>query len=130
MAATWSAPVRFAEVDQQGVVFNAHYLLYCDEAMGAFCEERGLRDFVARVRLVTSRLTWSGPARWGDIVDVDVRCAELGRTSATIAFDIRAGGRPCCEVRTVYVNADDDGNPVPLPDDIRAALRASDRVND
>ena len=29
----WSAPVRYAECDGQGVVFNSHYLLYADEAL-------------------------------------------------------------------------------------------------
>jgi acyl-CoA thioester hydrolase len=119
---TWSAPVRYVEVDQQGVVFNSHYLLYCDEAMGAYCEQRGLREFVELVRLVSSSLTWSGPARWGDVVDVEVRCVRVGRTSATLAFDIRAGDRPCCVVETTYVYADPAGAPVPIPDDVRAAL--------
>jgi len=114
--------VRFAEVDQQGVVFNAHYLLYCDEAMGAFCAQRGLDDFVAVVRLATSTLTWSGPARWGDVIEVDVRCPKVGRTSATIAFDVRAGNRPCCVVETVYVYADESGVPREIPDEVRAAL--------
>jgi acyl-CoA thioester hydrolase len=122
--ATWSAPVRYAEVDQQGVVFNAHYLLYCDEAMGAFCVQRGLQEFVELVRLVSSRLTWSGPATWGDVVEVDVRCTKVGRTSATLAFDITAGGRQCCAVETTYVYADAAGTPRPVPDDVRAALTA------
>jgi acyl-CoA thioester hydrolase len=128
MSATWSAPVRYAEVDQQGVVFNSHYLLYCDEAMGAFCEQRGLREFVELVRLVSSKLTWTGPARWGDIVEVDVRCTNVGRTSATLAFDLRAHGRPCCAVETTYVYADRDGTPAPIPDDVRAALTAAARA--
>jgi acyl-CoA thioester hydrolase len=121
---TWSAPVRYAEVDQQGVVFNAHYLLYCDEAMGAFCLQRGLQDFVELVRLVSSTLTWSGPARWGDIVEVDVRCTKVGRTSATLTFDLSADGRRCCTVETTYVYADPDGAPVPIPDDVRDRLTA------
>jgi acyl-CoA thioester hydrolase len=121
----WSAPVRYAEVDQQGVVFNSHYLLYCDEAMGAFCEQRGLRQFVELVRLVSSTLTWTGPARWGDVIEVDVRCTRVGRTSATLAFALRAGGRPCCAVETVYVYADAAGTPAPVPDAVRNALTAT-----
>jgi acyl-CoA thioester hydrolase len=119
---TWSAPVRYAEVDQQGVVFNSHYLLYCDEAMGAFCTQRGLPDFVALVRLVTSTLTWRGPARWGDLIEVDVQCTKVGRTSATLAFDLSAGGRPCCHVDTVYVYADESGSSKEIPEDIRTVL--------
>jgi len=117
--------VRYAEVDQQGVVFNAHYLLYCDEAMGAFCLHRGLREFVERVRLVSSRITWSGPARWGDVIEVDVRCLEVGRTSAQLAFELRAGGRACCAVETTYVYADADGSPVPIPQDVRGKLSSA-----
>jgi acyl-CoA thioester hydrolase len=124
--ATWSAPVRYAEVDQQGVVFNSHYLLYCDEAMGAFCAQRGLNDFVALVRLVSSSLTWSAPARWGDVIDVDVRCTKVGRTSATLAFDLRTAGRQCCVVETTYVYADEAGTPVAITDEIRARLTADD----
>lgn len=120
--ATWSATVRYAEVDQQGVVFNSHYLLYCDETMGAFCIQRGLRDFVELVRLVTSTLTWRGPARWAELIEVDVQCTKVGRTSATLAFDVRADGRPCCQVETVYVYADKSGTPAEIPDDVRAAL--------
>lgn len=103
-------------------MFNAHYLLYCDEAMGALCEQRGLRAFAELVRLVSSTLTWSGPARWGDLVEVDARCTRIGRTSVTIAFDVTAGGRPCCAVQTTYVYADAAGVPQPVPDDVRAAL--------
>ncbi|HEX3335206.1 MAG TPA: thioesterase family protein [Jatrophihabitans sp.] len=119
---TWSAPVRYAEVDQQGVVFNSHYLLYCDEAMGAFCAQRGLQDFVELVRLVASSLTWSGPAHWGDVIEVDVRCTRVGVTSATLAFDVRAGGRPCCAVETTYVYADEAGTPQPISDEMRVKL--------
>jgi acyl-CoA thioester hydrolase len=118
----WSAPVRYAEVDQQGIVFNSHYLLYCDEAMGAFCEERELRDFAAEVRLVTSTQKWTGPARWGDVVSVRTRCAKVGRTSAVMSFEITAGGRPCCSVETVYVLVGAGGEPEVITDEVRARL--------
>ena len=42
--------VRWAEVDKQGVVFNAHYLLYCDVCVTEYWRAVGLRypeDFVA-----------------------------------------------------------------------------------
>lgn len=119
---TWSAPVRYAEVDQQGVVFNSHYLLWCDEAMSAFCRQRGLVDFAERVHLVTSTVTWRTPARWGDVVDVTVQCLRVGRTSATLAFDVRVHDAECCAVETVYVLTDADSRPVPIPDGVRGAL--------
>lgn len=122
MTSTWSAPVRYAEADQQGVVFNAHYLLYCDEAMGAFCLQRGLGDFVELVRLKTSTLTWHSPATWGDTVDVHASCGRVGGTSFTMTFEIRVGERACCTVETVYVLADHDGRPQQIADADRETL--------
>ena len=119
---TWSAPVRYAEVDQQGVVFNAHYLTYCDEAMGALCAEHGLLDIAERIQLVRSTITWQSPARWGDVVDVAARCTRLGNSSLDIAFDLTVGGRACASVETTYVLTDLAGTPEPLPDALRAAL--------
>jgi acyl-CoA thioester hydrolase len=119
--ATWSAPVRYAEVDQQGIVFNSHYLLYCDEAMGAYCTERGMLDLAERVHLVASSLTWQAPARWGELIEVDAHCAKVGRTSFVIHFDLRVGDRVCCAVDTTYVLVE-DGRPRPLPEPVRALL--------
>ena len=120
---TWSAPVRYAEVDQQGIVFNAHYLTYCDEAMGAFCDHRGILGFAERLNLVSSSLTWSGPARWGDTIEVDATCTRIGSTSVTMRFQVRAAGRDTCVVETVYVHVGDAGRPTPVPEDVRRALQ-------
>lgn len=127
---TWSAPVRYAETDQQGVVFHAHYLAYCDEAMGAFLAAasppagEGATWLAERLQLVTSSLTWSAPARWGEEVEVDARCREIGRTSLAVEFDIRVGQRLCCRVSTTYVLVGPDRRPAPLPERWRAALAA------
>lgn len=112
---TWSASVRYAEADQQGVVFNSHYLLYCDEAMGAFCSRHGILEFAELVRLKTSTLTWHAPARWGDVVDIYASCTRIGNTSLTVHFDIRVAGGECATVETVYVYADESGRPQPIP---------------
>ena len=119
---TWSAPVRYAEVDQQGVVFNAHYLTYCDEAMGALCAQHGLLEIAERIQLVRSTITWQAPARWGDVVDVDARCTRLGNSSLDIAFDLTISGRACASVETTYVLTDLSGKAEPLPEHVRRAL--------
>ena len=60
--------MRYAEVDGQGVVFNAHWLTYFDEACTRFMEELGFGpDFWIRefdVMLVRAVIEWSGPARF------------------------------------------------------------------
>ena len=128
MPALWSSPVRYVECDQQGVVFNAHYLTWADEAANAWWSARGLpwdalveRGLEYLVK--ASALDWTSSARWGDTVEVDVELGVLGRTSLTLVLTVRVGEQACCEIRTVYV-ATADGVPTPWPDDVRARLSA------
>jgi acyl-CoA thioester hydrolase len=124
--AQWSSPVRYVECDQQGVVFNSHYLVWADEASNAWWESLGLSwaELVERridPVVKASSLEWSASARWGDIVTVDVVTEKVGRTSATARFTVRVGEKVCCVVRNTYV-AIQDGASVPWPDDVRARL--------
>lgn len=123
---TWSSPVRYAECDQQGVVFNGHYLTWADEAATAFMAQLGTpyADLLARgldTSVVASELAWSSPARWGEVVEIDGAVDRLGRTSFAYRLTIRVGERVCCTVHTTYVLVDVDRRPTPLPDDLRAA---------
>ena len=126
----WSAPVRYAECDQQGVVFNAHYLAYADEGVTAVLGALGtpyeeLRARALDTSVVASELSWSSPARWGEVVSVDGEVERVGRTSFVVLMAIRVGERLCCTVRTTYVLVDDDRTPVVVPDDLRRAWGAA-----
>jgi acyl-CoA thioester hydrolase len=125
MTAAWSAPVRYAECDQQGVVFNAHYLAYADEAVTHVLARQGptYDELLARgldTSVVATELQWSSPARWGDVVAVDGAVERVGRTSFVVAMTVSVAERLCCRVRTTYVLVDADRTPVPVPDDVRA----------
>ena len=123
----WSAPVRYAECDAQGVVFNGHYLTWCDEAVTAWLVQsgigyeqllgRGLDFFVVR-----SELSWSSSARWGDTVDVDASPDRIGGSSFAVRFEVRVGDRTCCTVVTTYVMVGPDKKPTRVPDDLRAVF--------
>ena len=126
MPPVWSSPVRFVECDQQGIVFNAHYLVWADEAVNSWWADRGVDWAAVNARgieyvVVASALEWRSSARYGDTVDVDADVETLGRTSLTLRFAIRVGERVCCTVRTTYVAAA-DGRPVPWPDEVRSRL--------
>jgi acyl-CoA thioester hydrolase len=125
----WSSPVRFVECDQQGIVFNAHYLVWADEAVNTWWPARGVdwADLNARgieYMVVASALEWRSSARYGDTVEVDADVEKLGRTSLTLRFVIRVGERECCEVRTTYV-CTVGGASSPWPEEIRALVSGS-----
>ncbi|MGY1752000.1 acyl-CoA thioesterase [Blastococcus sp. SYSU D01042] len=126
MSHVWSAPVRFVECDMQGIVFNAHYLVWADEALTPWWVAQGV-DWSAYAGhgyvVVASTLEWRSSARHGETVDVAAELEELGRTSLAVRFEIRVGDRLCCTVRTTYVCLS-GGTPVEWPEDLRARLAA------
>ena len=114
---TYTAPVRYLEVDQQGVVFNMWYLAYLDEAFGEFLGRNGTsyKDIIASgvdIQLVHTELDWHGSLRYGDTAHVDVGLARRGRTSLTVQFTIHAGdrSRPVVSATSVYVVVATDGS--------------------
>ncbi len=108
--------VRYLEVDAQGVVFNAWYLAYFDEAMSAFLTARGMpyQKMVEAgydVQLVRSEIDWTSGLRWQDAVEVAVSTARIGRTSFALDFEVRRDGdEVTCAGRTVYVVVATDGS--------------------
>ena len=125
----WTAPVRYVECDQQGIVFNAHYLTWADEAVMPVLAALGtpysmLQEAGFEQVVVATELSWSASARWGDTVDIDGAVERVGRSSFVIGFAIRVGDRHCCTVRTTYVTLGLDGRPTRIPDHLRAAWSA------
>lgn len=121
--------VRYAEVDGQGVVFNAHWLTYFDEACTRFMESLGFgSEFWVKefdVMLVRAVVEWSGPARFDEWIDVAVEPVRLGGRSFDLRYDASVGGRPACEATITYVSVVPGVNePVAIEPRVRAALEA------
>ncbi|OLT10724.1 4-hydroxybenzoyl-CoA thioesterase [Pseudonocardia sp. CNS-139] len=108
--------VRYFEVDGQGVVFNAWYLAYFDEAMTAYLTARGLpypklQAAGYEVQVVRTEIDWRSGLRWQDAAEVAVATARIGRTSFAIDFEVRRDGHEVtCSARTVYVVTGADGS--------------------
>ena len=121
--------VRYMEVDAQGVVFNAWYLTYFDEAMSAYLAHHGLPyqrmlDAGFDVQLVRSEIDFRAGVRWQDPIAVAVATSKLGRTSFVLDFEVRRSADSdkadsdaadsdteiCTAGRTVYVVIATDGS--------------------
>lgn len=112
---TFPVIVRYLEVDGQGVVFNAWYLAWFDEAMSAFLAHRGLAytrmlDAGYDVQLVRSEIDWRAGVGWGDDIAVAVATSRLGRTSFGLDFEVRRDTEVTCAGRTTYVVVATDGS--------------------
>ena len=119
--------VRYAEVDMQRVVFNAHYLAYCDDACETWWAARGVRpsshgsDFM----LKKATIEWSGSATVGDEITIAVRVSRWGTSSFDVSFTGAVGERPVFTAVITYVAVKEGAEPpvaVPVPDDVRALL--------
>jgi acyl-CoA thioester hydrolase len=125
---TYRAPVRYLEVDQQGVVFNMWYLAYMDEAFGDFLCRDGMTfdDMFAAgvdVQLVHTELDWTGSLKRGNQIAVEVEVVKIGRTSFTVRFGIGDGEQTVVTATTVYVCIATDGSgSIEPPPILRLAL--------
>lgn len=103
-----SIAVRYGELDPQGVVFNAHYLAYVDDAMETWLrpvrDEGEARGWDMMLKRCT--LEWDGSVGPGDRLDIDVAVSRWGRTSWDLDFTGRCEGRPVFRARVVYVSVE------------------------
>ena len=123
----WPFRVRYAEVDGQRIVFNAHYLTYFDTAITEYFRALPY-DYMGQVdrtgedyHTVRTLVEYQQPIEFDEDIEVHVRTARMGRTSLTFLLEIhpkdtedqRATGEG------VWVNADQTTHrSTPLPDEL------------
>nr|MDP2191279.1 YbgC/FadM family acyl-CoA thioesterase [Rhodoferax sp.] len=118
--------VRWAEVDMQKIVFNAHYLMYFDTAMADYWRALALPyDSTMQVLegdLYVKKATveFHASARVDDQLDVALQCSRIGTSSMAFTGAIFRGEDHLISCELIYVFADpatQTSKPVP------AALR-------
>ena len=128
--------MRYAETDQMGIVYHAHYLVWCEIArtdlirtLGASYREleaRGLRLAVAE-----ASVRYIAPARYDDRIRVETRLT--GVTSRTMIFEYTILNADSLEklatARTTLISLDSTNRVVTLPADVRRALSGSGAGN-
>jgi acyl-CoA thioester hydrolase len=121
--------VRYAEIDGQGVVFNAHWMTYFDDSCTRFMESLGFGPAFWTVEfdvmLVRAVIEWQGSARFDEWIDIEVAPVRLGTKSFDLGYRAEVAGRPACTATITYVAVTPGENTsVPIPDQVRAALAA------
>jgi YbgC/YbaW family acyl-CoA thioester hydrolase len=116
--------VRWAEVDMQHIVFNAHYLMYFDTAVAGYWRALAMPyhetmqavqgDFYAR----KATLEYEASARYDEQLYTGVRCARIGNSSLLLQCAVFRDERRLVHGELVYVFADpktQTSQPVPPP---------------
>jgi acyl-CoA thioester hydrolase len=122
--------VRFRDCDPMGHTNNAVYLTYLEQTR--FAHWRSLWGFgtpqlapgLPGVILARVECDYRRSATYGDLLEVRMRVAEIGRTSFRYEYEIvDQEGRIVLAAKSVQVMYDyATEKPVPIPDDIRALL--------
>lgn len=128
MTVVHSHRIRYHEADAQGFLFNSRYLELADVAVTEYFRFLGwpYTQLVAEgtdPSVVSAQITYAGSARFDDVIDVDVRCVHVGRSSFRLDMTMRRDGTTVATTEMVYVNVDaDSATSRPLPAAVARAL--------
>lgn len=115
--------VRWAEVDMQKIVFNAHYLMYFDTAMADYWRALALPYDTTMLALQgdiyvkKATVEFHASARVDDQLDVALQCTRIGSSSMLFTGAIFRGDEHLIRCELIYVFADpatQTSKPVPL----------------
>lgn len=104
--------VRWAEVDMQKIVFNAHYLMYFDTAVADYWRalgmpyEEGMHQLQGDIYVKKATVEFSASARMDDTLDVGLKCSRIGNSSMVFTGSIFRGEEQLITCELVYVFAD------------------------
>ncbi|MDX2005997.1 MAG: thioesterase family protein [Meiothermus sp.] len=121
--------VRWAETDMQGIVFNGHYLTYCDVAITEYWRAMGY-EYPKPVELlgidffvVKASLEYHAPACYDDELHIGVRMDRIGNSSMTFKLGVFRGESHLITGEIIYVSADPHSRkPLRVPDALRGAV--------
>lgn len=112
---------RYNDFDTYGHVNNAVYVTYLETArIHFFRDVLGDRDVSTVIAHV--EVDYESPILVDHEVTVAVDVSEIGTTSVTLDYEIRADGERAATARTTQVILDEDGEPRLVPEGWRERL--------
>ena len=100
--------IRYGECDQQGVVFNANYLAFIDDASEVWIRSNSpngnYEEFNWEWMVVKSTIEWQSSARTGDLLDINIGVVRFGKKSFDVGSVGHVGTRKVFSARTICVS--------------------------
>jgi YbgC/YbaW family acyl-CoA thioester hydrolase len=104
--------VRWAEVDMQKIVFNAHYLMYVDTAVADYWRalalpyEEAMHQLGGDLYVKKATVEFHASARMDDFLEIGLKCERVGTSSIAFTSAIFRGDELLITCDLIYVFAD------------------------
>lgn len=116
-------PLRWVDVDSEGVINNAVYLSLMEQARFLYFEHLGLLpDRKVPFVLAETTVKFLLPGRIGMRIEVAVATRSLGTTSFRMDYEVRAQQQVLATSQAALVFVDAALRPRPIPADVREAI--------
>jgi acyl-CoA thioesterase YciA len=103
------------DTNAHGTIFGGVILSYIDQAAAVEAKRNG-GGFIVTVAM--REVVFHGPVNVGDLVSFYTRLVRIGRTSITVAVEVRAQSqnaeRRVTEAEVTFVNLDENKKPKPI----------------
>ena len=123
--------VRYAELDPQGVVFNARYLEYADLMVTEYWQAKELRmsgDDALEFHVAKANVTFRKPIKALEYIEGRAWTTRIGNSSMTTRVELHGANKAGeddlrAEIELVNVHVDlETGESLRIPDSARSAL--------
>lgn len=106
--------VKFEDLNPRGTLFGGQLLKWIDEEV-AICAINQLGTHLVVTKFI-SAIDFVSPAKLNDIIEIGTEIVSFGRTSITLAVNIRNKTTEANVLsidKVVFVCVDENGNPTP-----------------
>ncbi len=124
--------VRYSEVDRMGLLYHVNYLEYFELARSEWIRRfwkpyRRIEDEGLMLVVVEAHLRFHRPAYYDELLEIEARLEDWGRSRLTFAYRIFRTGddKPLCTGRTGHCFVTGKGELCRIPERLRELLGAA-----
>ena len=131
---TTTVRVIYGDTDQMGVVYYANYLRYFEAGRNEFIRAKGVtyREFEDEhglaLPVVEVAVRYRQPARYDDLLSVEVALSEIRRASASFEYRVTRAGDLIATGHTIHACVDGGGRARRMPENLLARLRTGEET--
>ena len=128
----WEATVRYYELDPQGVMHNANYVAFFDQATTAYFKHVNY-DYLSDIKetkkdfhTVQVLVQYNKPLYFDQDIEIGVKVKEIGNSSITwiMGMFLKETGELVSSCEAVHVYTDQTTmQPTPITDELKAKLK-------